>query len=120
MSVIGDEVAEVVADLAAVGIPATADPAHVWVLAAQSDVAALIGWPEQLSLTFHQGKLRFTLPVRLASRGPDLQAQPRLWAALPTVLQVLAPVEAGQPDRITQGDAEMPAYLINSPRSVGC
>lgn len=120
MSVIADEQADIITDLQAVGIPATSDPAKVWALASQSDVVALLEWPEDVSLAFAGNKLRFTQPVKLCSRGPDLQAQPRLLAALPAALNVLRPQQLTRPDSVGQGDAEMPAYLIVSPRQVGC
>ena len=119
-TVIVDELAAIVTELQTAGIPATTDPALVWALTAQSDVAALLGWPEGVSLAFRQGRLTFTLPVQLCSRGPDLQAQPRLLGALPDALRVLNPQEAATPDQVTAGDVVMPAYRIASPRTVGC
>lgn len=119
-TVIVDELAAVVTELQAAGIPATSDPALVWALASQADVAALLGWPEDVSLAFNKNQVRFTVPVQLCSRGPDLQAQPRLLGALPAALRVLKPQSAAAPDQISQGDSVMPAYRIASPRTIGC
>lgn len=118
MSAIGDELAGMVADLVAAGIPATTMPSDMWTLAASQDVAALVGPPEEITLAKLDGTLRAAVPVTLAARGPDVDAYPRLYDKLPALLRTMRPIEPARQERYTRGDASMVAYTVTCSRDV--
>lgn len=118
MSSIGDELAAMVDELTAAGIPTSTVPTDLWTLAAAADVAALVGPPELLSLVKLDGLLRMDVPVTLAARGPELDAYNRLYDQLPTLLRVMRPLEPARQQRYTRGDASMVAYTVTCSRDV--
>lgn len=118
MSAIGDEIAAMVGELQAAGIPASMVPTDLWTLAASADVAALVGPPETLTLVKLDGQLRVEVPVTLAARGPDVDAYSRLYDKMPVLLRTMRPIEPARQQRYTRGDASMVAYTVTCTRDV--
>ena len=118
-AIIADELGRVAAALGAAGIPTTTDLAEVWGLAAGHDTAALIERVEDVDIARLSNPLRFRFvaPVQLVSRGPDIDAQARLLAALPTALRVLQTQAAANPSHVTSSGVVLLSYRIPASRT---
>lgn len=116
---IGDELDAIAAALTAAGIPATRDPATLWAMVSAEDVAALIDRPTELHPIMLGGHtLRLTVPVWLCARGPDADADTRLLPTLPAALLTLRPRDPATADRWSTENGSLPAYRIQSTRTV--
>lgn len=118
MDWIEPERAQIVAELQAVGVAATLDPAVVLQLAAAHGVAAIVGPATDVRVGFGAPSATFTVAVRLVAPTPEVSAYPALTAVLPDVLYALqarVPAVAGP---VTVGETDLPGYTIDTARKV--
>lgn len=115
MSAIGDEVAEIVTDLAAASLVVTADPTEVQALLSQEGYAVLVGPPEVTGKTL-AGNLALLVPVHVVVCPPGgLTEYLASWGPLEICLAVLQS-KAAERVALTLGDQVFPTYKVDAAR----
>lgn len=109
MSAIPDTMADLVAALTMLGIPATSEPELVLPNISEAGMCALVG-PPTVRLQGLSGALDMDIPVHIACAPPGGYTQfVPVWERLPSAMAVFGQSE-GRPVGLPVGDQILPAY----------
>jgi len=116
MGSIASEQLELVNELRAAGVPATADPDLVLAMVAETGVGALVGPPEAQMPYLSGAELNTDVPVHLVGNPPGGWAQwVPVWAAQPAAMRVTD--SPGRPVALTIGSQTLPGVRFTAART---